>query len=202
MHTSVDAGLCPTCQTPLIDSEPACRVCGNRFQTGSPGFSNKVDLRRRVTFVMLLLTLSGVGLCVYSNVQLVQSDVYKNSLQRAFTTPEVQAALGSGPRAKYPALGHLMHFGESKFAEWSVPVAGSRGSGHLYGVANEIDGEWDFSRFTFESENGKNRLNLTPIRPLNLPQVPSQRVYLVPISLAGCGKTTARPKRLSMLGDS
>jgi predicted Zn-dependent protease len=113
----------------------------------------------------------------------VHSDVYKGSLQRAFATPEVQAALGTEPRAKYPALGHLLHFGNSKFAEWSVPVAGSRGSGNLYGVANEIDGEWDFSRLTFESAGGKNRLNLTPIRPLNVPQAPPQRIYLVPISL-------------------
>ena len=187
MHTSVDGGLCPKCRTRRIDSGPECRVCGNRLESGTLGFSNNINLRRGLrllTPLAVLFILFAVGVCVYCNIELVQSDVYKGALERAFSMPEVQAVLGNGPRPQYPALGHLVRLGDSRFAEWSVSVAGSHGRGHLYGIANEIDGEWDFSRLTFESEDGKKRLNLAPIhRPLHLPQVPAQHVYLVPIAL-------------------
>ena len=183
MHTSLDAGLCPACQTPRIGSQPICHRCGEPLQLRPPGFSKALNLPSWIRLIPLLAALLVVGICVYSNVRLVHSNIYKGSLETAFTTPEVQAVLGSDPRPNFPTIGHIMPFSNSKFAEWSVPVAGSRGKGHLYGVANEINGAWEFSRLTFVSDDGKNRVNLTPVRPLNLPRVPAQHVYLVPIAL-------------------
>jgi YD repeat-containing protein len=76
-----------------------------------------------------------------------------------------------------------MSFGQSEFAEWSVALAGSRGSGHLYGVANQVNGVWEFSRLTFESRDGKDRMDLTPVHQLSLPRVPEKNAYLVPLGL-------------------
>jgi len=115
----------------------------------------------------------------------VQSKAYGDSLKTALFSADVQSALGSGIRAKPPVIGYLvLPFRDSQFAEWSVALTGSHGSGHLYGVANQINGAWDFSRLVFESEDGKSKVDLTPVRQLRLPPVPSKRVYLVPIGLA------------------
>jgi YD repeat-containing protein len=114
----------------------------------------------------------------------VRSDAYKDSVKKALSSPEVQKALGNGIHVKYPVLGHLVPFEGSEFAEWSVVLAGSRGSGRLYGVANQVRGAWDFSRLTLSPENGENHVDLTPVRRLSLPQVPTKNVYLVPIGFA------------------
>jgi YD repeat-containing protein len=133
--------------------------------------------------LLLLAGLVLIGTLVYLNMNLVQSTAYATSLKVALSSADVQAALGSGIRAKGPVLGYLLPFRSSQFAEWSVALTGSRGSGHLYGVANQINGAWDFSRLVFVSENGKARADLTPVRRLKLPTVPVKNVYLVPIGL-------------------
>jgi YD repeat-containing protein len=144
-----------------------------------------------------------VGFCaiaavVYSNVMLQQSSAYTVSLQTAMASPDVQSALGSGIRAKQPVLGFVFPFRGTQFAQWSVVLTGSRGSGHLYGVANWSSGAWDFSRLVFEPERSsgqdksndkdkdhdKDKVDLTPIRQLQLPAVPAKNVYLIPIGLA------------------
>jgi predicted Zn-dependent protease len=102
----------------------------------------------------------------------------------ALSSVDVQSAIGSGIQVKQPTLGHLFPFGDSQFAEWSVALAGSRGRGVLYGVANQVNGTWDFSRLVFKSENGEAAVDLTPVRALLLPSVPTKTVYLVPIGLA------------------
>ena len=118
---------------------------------------------------------------VYMNVMLLSSAAYKDSVQRAMSSPEVRNALGTGIRVKYPVLGLAFPFGDSEFAEWSVILSGSGGSGHLYGVANQIHGTWEFSRLTFDPGKGQARIDLTPVRQLRLPPVPAKNVYLVPI---------------------
>jgi len=65
-------------------------------------------------------------------------------------------------------------------------LSGSHGSGHLYGVANWANGTWDFSRLVFESESNRSsgKIDLTPVRRLQLPSVPAKNVYLLPIGMA------------------
>ena len=121
---------------------------------------------------------------VFLNIRLVRSDAYKDSLARALSSSEVQNVLGSGGRPNYPVLGLELPFRYAHFAEWSVALKGSRGSGHLYGVATQINGNWDVSRLVFVSGHEKNRVDLTPVRQLRLPLVPHKDVYLVPIGLA------------------
>ncbi len=60
---------------------------------------------------------------------------------------------------------------------------GDAGSGHLYGIANKINGAWDFSRLAFYSANGNAKVDLTPVHTLRLPSVPTKTVYFLLIGL-------------------
>ena len=133
---------------------------------------------------MLLLTaVAVIAPLVYLHIRLVRSGAYQDGIKTASSSAQVQSALGDGIRARQPALGYLISFADSQFAEWSVLLTGSRGSGNLYGVATEVNGAWEFSRLAFVSTSGEVRVELTPVRQLKLPSVPAKDVYLVPIGL-------------------
>jgi|HubBroStandDraft_6_1064221.scaffolds.fasta_scaffold14012_3 YD repeat-containing protein len=138
---------------------------------------------RIVAFALLLAGGVALVALVYLNVELRQSDAYNDSLKIALSSPEVQHALGSSIRIKQPVLGYALPVNHSQFAEWSVALTGPRGSGHLYGIANKINGTWDFSRLVFYLEKAKDKIDLTPVDRLRLPSVPAKRVYLVSIGL-------------------
>jgi YD repeat-containing protein len=139
----------------------------------------------RTVWAGLLLSAIVVVACVlWLNIRLVRCYAYQDSLEMALASPEVQNALGSGVRPNYPVLGFELPFSYAHFAEWSLLLKGSRGSGHLYGIATRVNGSWDVSRLVFVSGSGKDRLDLTPVRALRLPPVPHKNVYLVPIGLA------------------
>jgi YD repeat-containing protein len=138
---------------------------------------------RTVSIVVLLSAALAVAAFVYLNVNLVQSDAYKDSLKIALSSPEIQNALGSSIRIKQPVIGYALPLRHSQFAEWSVVLAGQSGTGHLYGVANKVNGAWNFSRLAFHLNDGKEKIDLTPVRRLRLPPVPAKHVYLVPIGL-------------------
>lgn len=89
-------------------------------------------------------------------------------------------------------MGFELPFRHAHFAEWSLALKGSRASGHLYGVATQINGTWDLSRLVFVSGNEKHRLDLTPVRPLRLPPAPHKNVYLVPIASLKANRSTGR----------
>ncbi|MGA9393673.1 MAG: DUF6531 domain-containing protein, partial [Candidatus Sulfotelmatobacter sp.] len=120
----------------------------------------------------------------YLNRRLLQCEAYRKSLDIALSSENVQENLGNGIQVRWPTVGYLFPFQDSQFAEWSVELVGSRGRGHLYGVATQVSGVWDFSRLVFASAKGAGKLDLTPVRPLQLLSVPSKNVYLVPIGLA------------------
>jgi YD repeat-containing protein len=177
-----EVAACPNCGSAL-SAGSACPRCSYIHQAGSPrSFASSFPLRTNlalIPFAAFLVT----GTAVYLNVSLLQSTAFTTSLQTAMSSAEVQSALGSGIRAKQPVLGYLFPFTDSQFAQWSVTLTGSRGSGHLYGVANEIHGTWDFSRLVFESEKGKDKIDFTPVRRPQLPSVPTKNVYLIPVGL-------------------
>lgn len=103
----------------------------------------------------------------------------------AQSSPDVQRLLGPTIHARWPAIGYTIPFFDPDFAEWSVELRGSQGAGHLYGVANRINGSWEFSRLVFVPDGGATRLNLAPVPPvLHLPTVPPKKVFLVPMGLS------------------
>ena len=138
---------------------------------------------RAIIAVLLLNAVAIVAPLVYLNIRLVRSGAYRDSLKTALSSAQVQSALGDGLRARQPVVGFLIPFADSQFAEWSVVLTGSRGTGQLYGVATEVNGVWEISRLAFASTSGKANVELTPVRQLRLPSVPAKNVYLVPIGL-------------------
>lgn len=132
--------------------------------------------------LVLLVCAVSAG-CYYVNSALVRSEVLKNSLSIASASPELQNILGADIHPISRAFGHLEKFEGAEFAEWSVPLSGTRGRGNLYGIANQVNGVWDYTRLVFQSADGRERVDLTPVHPLSLPRVPAKRVYLVPVGL-------------------
>jgi YD repeat-containing protein len=181
MPTAAEAAVCQKCGSAL--SGWVCPRCNPLPQSGFVKRSTNLFPLGAGLAVLLFVVFMGTVTAVFLNVSLLQSAAYTSSLQTALSSRDVQTALGSGIRARRPVIGFLFPFGGSQFAQWSVTLTGSRGSGHLYGVANWTNGVWDFSRLTFESKNKKIKIDLTPVRLLQLPPVPAKNVYLLPIGL-------------------
>jgi len=187
MLTATEKGACPNCGSSLPLDRAVCPRCGSvprkaRKLSTAPSASSV--LLRIVVALFLFAGLTIIAIFAYLNITLLQSDVYKTSLQTAVASEELQNALGTNIGVKLPVLGYQLPAGDSNFAEWSVPLVGSHGSGHLYAVATEINGTWDFSRLAFASADGRSKIDLTTVHPLRLPLVPAKNVYLVPIGLA------------------
>jgi YD repeat-containing protein len=102
----------------------------------------------------------------------------------AMASPDVKSSLGDGIRAKSPAIGFVTGSYGSRFTQFSVRLAGARGTGHLYGVANSVRGEWEFSRLSFVADNTERKIDLAPLpRLLTLPPVSAKKIYLIPMDL-------------------
>lgn len=184
--------MCTICKTPLLSGQPTCSNCGYKQTARSPQAPTGSLQVRAVAIVLLLACISTVAALVYLNIMLVQSDAYKDSLKIALFSPEVQNALGSSIRIKRPVFGYALPLRHSQFAEWSVVLAGQHGTGHLYGVANKVNGDWNFSRLAFHPNNGTEKIELTPVRRLRLPSVPAKHVILCPLVSMKVNRSTGR----------
>jgi len=176
--------VCPTCRVPSYDGDSTCRICGRRLFGSRSGPSVKSVALLAVLSPLALLICVVIGGYYYVNSALVRSEAYKNSLSIAFASPELQNTLGTDIHPMSRAFGHLEKFEGAEFAEWSIPLSGTRGRGKLYGIANQVNGVWDYTRLVFQSADGRERVDLTPVHPLSLPKVPTRSVYLIPIGLA------------------
>jgi YD repeat-containing protein len=140
---------------------------------------------RILWFVPLLAVLAVVGIFVFLNFRLVHTAAYKDSVAVVESSQEAKSMLGDGIKVIALAMGYDLRLQGSEFAEWSVKMRGSRGTGHLYGVANKINGSWEFSRLVIVSDAGSNRVDLNAAPPpMRLPSVPAKEVYLIPIGLS------------------
>jgi len=173
---------CPICNSPLATAT-GCPKCG--FKASSAQIT-KIATPKRAWYARIGWILHFLWLlpALYLYGRLLNSDAYRSSFEIAKSSPELQKVLGNGIHATgFPLGSALRQYGED-FAEWSVGVSGSAGSGRLYGVANHVGPAWEFSRLTFMPANGGPKINLTP-KParLNLPPQGPKKVYLVPLSL-------------------
>src|ERR1700675_4973162 len=183
MPTTPQIAACPRCGSVLLGTNAPCPGCGNvqRNRTADSKAGTVIFLRMLLG-LLLLIIVPAIGDVVYLNTTFVRSDAYQQSLRGVLSSTEVLHALGTGIRPSRTALGLLFPLGDSEFAEWSLALTGSRGRGHLYGVANQVNGEWDFSRLSLVSGSGE-KIEFTPARALHLPTVPTKKVYLVPVGL-------------------
>jgi YD repeat-containing protein len=139
--------------------------------------------RRGLLLIPGLTTVVLLGWLYYQHLALLGCAGYVQGLDIARRSPEVQNMFGSDVRPGKLLLGHVTSFRGSEFAEWSTELTGSKGTGHLYGVANEVNGSWDYSRLIAVSDHG-DRVNLAPVNRIEMPRVPAKKVYLLPLGLS------------------
>src|SRR5580700_9612490 len=133
---------CPVCGSQL-ENQLSCSRCG--YVLPKAPSSNAPKKARRYKF-QLLLHLLWLVFPLYYYGRLVRSDAYLNSLEIARSSKDLQKALGQGIHFAGFPVGSALAGYQSDFAEWSVSVAGSAGKGRLYGVANLVGNDWEYSR--------------------------------------------------------
>ncbi len=174
MHV-LAGSVCPICRVPSSSEESTCRICGRRLPGSRSGPSAKSVALLAVLSPLVLLVCAVSGGCYYVNSALVRSEAFKNSLSITSTSPELQNILGADIRQISRAFGHLEKFEGAEFAEWSVPLSGPRGRGNLYGIANRVDGVWDYTRLVFQSADGRERVGPYSRSSALTPKSPSKK---------------------------
>lgn len=172
--------LCPVCNSPSENAE-FCSHCGYKLPKGpAPAKSTG---RKRVFRLHLLLHIVWLAVPLYFYGRLLMSGAYLTSLSLAESSPAAQKVLGTGIHVKTLPIGSALRRYNSDFAEWSVTLKGSLGSGRLYGVANNINRGWEFSRLILVPSKG-GKIDLTPTPPpLRVSPEDAKRIYLVPFGL-------------------
>lgn len=188
MPVAIQERVCPRCKLGASPEASACSHCGYRFDVPAKVTTenDRLGLRVRVLwFVPVCILVFYVGLGGILAARLMKSGAYKSSLSIAESSAEMKSLLGNDIRSNWPVpLGWSLPFFSSEFAQWSVGLTGSHGKGMLYGVANQVNGTWEFSRLVFVSHDGKVKTDLTPMPSrLDLPPVPEKKVFLIPMGL-------------------
>ncbi len=182
-YAGQEGRVCLSCKSTLTPNTPACPYCGFAVQ------SNQASTGRILGIVFLsIVSVVGIvclGTFLFVSHRLTRTEAYQDSITLAESSPEVQDALGTGISAGWPAVGFNLPFHDSDFAQWAVKLEGSRGAGYLYGVANQLGGVWEYSRLVFVASDGSKKvdLNRSPIK-LQLPSIPAQTLYLIPLGLS------------------
>ena len=171
---------CPRCGADCSIGAVACYRCDARFEGGeshsgpTPGRVLGIALT-----IVLVAVVTGLGMVLRP---LISSGAYKEALALVQSSTQLQTLLGDAIKTKFPIIGFTLRDHNSEFAEFTAIVAGKRGSGRLYAVANFVNGRWEFSRLAFVGENSE--VDLAPIpRRLALPSVPVKKIYLIPLAL-------------------
>jgi len=191
MVEGIAARRCVECGAVSPVHSAACTRCSAPFpvpyrQSTSPfPRGSRVRALAWVAVVILVVFWLTVGSLLSAMLsRVLSSGAYKQALALAHASTELQSILGPDFAPHYPVLGFLSSRHSQQFAVFSIPVAGSRGTGHLYAVGNSINGAWEFSRLSFVSDTEQRTFDLAPVSLLqNLPAVPEQTVFLLPIGL-------------------
>jgi len=148
--------------------------------TGSPW---TVVVSAALALVMLLL-IAVFFRANFMSAQVAATFPYQEAVRIAQESSEVQNVLGDRIKVSSQAFGVTSKKYGSQFVEWTVVLSGSRSSGDLYGVANEVNGNWEFSRLTLISGISGNKIDLSPkSQRLSMPPVPKKKIYLLPFDL-------------------
>ena len=172
---------CPVCNAPMPNAG-ACPQCGY-VSTKAPPPAAKSKRRPFLRFQVFAHILWLV-FPLYFYGRLLTSDAYRTSVEIAKSSPNLKGILGQGIHTQLLPAGTALRWYNSDFAEWSVGLSGSAGSGRLYGVANYVGGLWEFSRLTFVAAKSGTTIDLTPTPSrLRLPTTSVKKVYFVPLGL-------------------
>lgn len=189
MYNLVEENSCRVCGSMMPGGAATCPGCGCSLQGANPAHyrssTASSSLLWPIWVSLVGIALLALGLYAFVTIRLIQTPCYKESVAIAEASAGVQKVLGSDIHTVLWPAGFPQGLQDPEFAQWSISLSGTRGSGHLDGVANQANGSWEFSRLEFVSNDGKTRLDLTPAgRRLQLPPVPEKKVFLIPIGLS------------------
>jgi YD repeat-containing protein len=180
MNVSTLTRSCPKCGSACPVSSPSCFYCAFSF---APAYRKAISAKLIVGIIVALVFAGSIVMLGMLHLLVVSTGAYQQAIAFASSSPEIQKSLGDGISVRFPAVGFASGSHGSQFTEFSVRLAGSRGSGHLYGVANSLQGDWEFSRLAFVADHAAERIDLAPVRRLPMPSVPSKKIYLIPVGL-------------------
>src|SRR5713226_3164435 len=179
---NVFAKSCPQCGTVCPYAARSCIRCAFPFPVAAT--PDAVPVKRILSIFVVLLTAGLIILVGTFHLLVTSTGAYTQAIALAKSSSEVQTLLGDGIRAHAPAIGFANGSNGSQFTEFSVSLVGSRTGGHLYGVANAVNGVWEFSRLSFLADRASRKIDLAPTRRrLFLPPVPVKKIYLIPAGL-------------------
>lgn len=120
------------------------------------------------TLVLFFAFIGSIALIVFSAMK--STDVYKEALAKATTSPAVIEALGSPIKEGFFVSGNTNVNGASGEANLSIPISGPNGKGTIYVAANKSLGRWTYSGLIVEVAKTHQRIDLLkdPI-PANSP---------------------------------
>ena len=118
-----------------------------------------------ITIVALfLLGIAAIVMIVFGAMK--QSDVYREALERAKASPEVQAALGTPIEEGWWMSGQININNDTGDANINIPISGPKGKGTIHAIATKSGGKWTYSRLDVEVSGGQT-INLLPSTPVN-----------------------------------
>ena len=88
------------------------------------------------------------------------SDVYTQALERARSSEEVQAALGTPVEDGWFVSGSININGSSGNADFAIPLSGPNGSATMYVVATKSADRWRFSTLDVAVDDSAERIDL------------------------------------------
>ena len=98
-------------------------------------------------FIIILFLALALGFVVWSNLAgLSNSSVVQEATARALANPQAVSELGEPVRRGRFVYGKLRLRGQFGYADFDVPLVGSRSDGTVSALAYRIRGQWQFRR--------------------------------------------------------
>jgi Cytochrome oxidase complex assembly protein 1 len=88
------------------------------------------------------------------------TDVYKDAIVKAKTSPAVIEALGSPIKEGMFVSGNINANGASGESDLAIPISGPKGKGTIYLKAEKSLGRWNYLELVVEIKNGGARIDL------------------------------------------
>jgi len=172
---------CPQCGALSPFSSPYCTQCGYQFSDANSSIPGKI---KAIGAIVLGILLVALGVAILISFIPASTPALQQAVDLAKASSQVHGLLGSGIKSEWPPLGITKKRVKWEFSEFTVHLSGSKGSGHLYGVANAVNGKWGFSRLSFVADRNAQKVDLTPSPDREtFPLAPKKKVYLVPVGL-------------------
>jgi hypothetical protein len=96
--------------------------------------------------IILFLAIAVVLVFLLGMAELRHSSVVQEAVARAQANPQIISELGEPVRPGRLVYGKVRTRGQFGFADFDVPLVGSRSEGIVSGLAFRIRGQWQFQR--------------------------------------------------------